>query len=616
MTDPVPAWHLDEFPTATRQDWRRLAEAALNGAAAERLDSKTYDDITIEPLAERRPDAAPILARPPATPWQVLSRIDFPEPALANSEALYELENGANALALVCAGAPGAYGFGLRSGEQIARALEGIDPDTAIELDLSPEAEAAIDADLAKGMVAPLRGRSARLGHDPLGAMAVRGDALPKWDEVGAHFARRLLALARAGCRGRLAVADGRIVHNAGGSEALELAYMTAVAVAYLRALEAAGADLEAARQMIFFRLAADADQFLTIAKFRALRRLWARIEAGCGLAAEPAFVSAETAWRMMTRRDPQVNVLRATVAVAAAAMGGADAVCVLPFTAALGLPDRFARRVARNMQLVLLHESQLFRVADPAAGSAAVEQLTDGLCRTAWHLFQEIEAAGGAAVALERGLIQEKVVAVLAKRRAALATGKEALTGVSVFPNLHEQQAAVLALATAPRQPGNRAKTGKCLPPLAPVRLAEPYEMLRDAADQMARATGSRPKVFLATLGSEAEFTPRVTFAENFFAAGGIESVRRTQNAAALAEEFKASGAALVCLCGPDAAYASGAIAAAAVLQAAGARRLYLGGRPGEREAAYRQVGIGTFIYAGCDALAVLEAAHHLASG
>src|SRR5262249_13441721 len=183
------------------------------------------------------------------------------------------------------------------------------------------------------------------------------------------------------GLTGPFAPADARIVHNAGGSEAQELAYALAVAVAYLRALEAGGVGLDAARGMIYFRFAADADQLLTIAKFRGVRKLWARIEEACGLTPAPAFITAETAWRMMTRRDPHTNMLRATIAVVSAGVAGANAITVLPFTMALGLPDPFARRIARNTQLVLLEESNLARVSDPAAGSGAVEALTDALC-------------------------------------------------------------------------------------------------------------------------------------------------------------------------------------------------------------------------------------------
>src|SRR5262249_15519027 len=195
---------------------------------------------------------------------------------------------------------------------------------------------------------------------------------------------------------GPFASADGRLVHNAGGSEAQELAYALAVGVAYLRALESGGTALDAARRMIYFRLTADADQYLTIGQFRALRTLWARIEQACGVVPAPAFIAAETAWRMMTKRDPYVNMLRATIAVFSAGLGGADAITVLPFTMALGLPDGFARRVARNTQLVLLDESNLAKVVDPTAGSVGMEDLTDQLCRAAWKLFQDIEKTGG----------------------------------------------------------------------------------------------------------------------------------------------------------------------------------------------------------------------------
>src|SRR5207237_2187551 len=129
---------------------------------------------------------------------------------------------------------------------------------------------------------------------------------------------------------------------------------------------------------------------------------LWARVEEACGLAPKPVFVSATTAWRMLTRRDPWVNLLRATVAVFSAGLGGADAITVLPFTAALGLPDRFARRLARNTQLILLEESNLAKVSDPGAGSGGIEDLTNHLCAAAWAQFQEIGNAGGVVSGLQ----------------------------------------------------------------------------------------------------------------------------------------------------------------------------------------------------------------------
>ena len=489
MTDPETLPFAADFAAATREDWRKLVDTVLKGAPFERLVKTTYDGLRIEPLAARRRDARPIAGRAGATAWEVLARIDHPDPARANEIALRELENGASGLSLVFAGALGDHGFGLPAREDaLARVLEGIDlTGTAVELDLSPPAEAAIDAALAKGLALSPRATRLRLGHDPLGAMAMAGSAARKWNEEAAHFARRLTALVREGYQGKLAAADGRVIHNAGGSEAQELAFGLGVALAYLRALEAEGVALETARRMIFFRLSADADQFLTIGKFRALRKLWARVEASCGLAPEPAFVSAETAWRMMAQRDPHVNILRAAIAVSAAALGGADAITVLPFTAARGLPERFARRIARNTQLILIEEAHLANVADPAAGSGAVEDVTDQLCQTAWALFREIEAAGGIAAALESGLIQGHVAAVRAKRAAALAQRRDALTGVSVFPNLHEAEVAVEVVAEHKHSPPPQAGKSPMFAPLPAIRLAEPFEALRDASDRLA---------------------------------------------------------------------------------------------------------------------------------
>ena len=415
------------------------------------------------------------------------------------------------------------------------------------------------------------------------------------------------------GFKGPFAVADGRLIHDAGGSEVQELAFALATGVAYLRALEGAGVDLGDARGMIYARLSADADQFLTLAKFRALRLLWARIEQACGLTPKPLFIAADTAWRMLTRRDPYVNMLRATMATFSAGLGGANAITVLPHTLALGLPDAFARRVARNTQLVLLEESNLAKVSDPAAGSGGIEALTQALCEAAWSLFQEIEKAGGVFAALEQNLIQRKVAATRAVREQNIARRKEVLTGATEFPNLHEADVAVLKAKPVVLAPYGEAKFK--FDALAPMRLAAPFEALRDRSDQILKERGARPKIFLANLGTAADFTARATFAKSFFETGGIEAVETEgfADSAALAAAFKASGAALACLCSSDKVYAGQAAAAAKALQAAGAKHIYLAGRPGEQEAALRAAGVNDFVFAGGDALTTLQEVYRL---
>jgi methylmalonyl-CoA mutase len=620
-----------DFQPATYDDWRKLVDGVLKGAPFERLVGKTYDDLKIQPIYQRMHDTAPIAGRAAAAPWQIMQRIDHPDAAAANAQLLHDLENGANGVVLVFAGANGAHGFGLEpSAAAIERVLDGvfIDAGISIELEVGPQSRMAANhlAEYVKRRGINPAACDIRFGRDPIGACAVRGCSPYAWPEMVPVVTGAIKGLAAMGFKGPFAAADGRVIHDAGGSEVQELAFVLATGVAYLRALESAGVTLEDAQGMVYARLSADADQFLTLAKFRALRLLWARIEEACGLTPKPIFVAADTGWRMLTQRDPYVNMLRATIATFSAGLGGADAITVLPHTLALGLPDAFARRAARNTQLVLLEESNLAKVSDPAAGSGGIETLTQQLCEAAWSLFQEIETAGGVFAALEQGLIQRKVTATRTAREANIARRKEVLTGASEFPNLKEVQVSVLEAKPVVLPPDGEAKlTFDALPPM---RLAIPFERLRDRSDQILRDRDARPKVFLANLGTAADFTARAAFAKSFFETGGIEAVEflpaslslpspgemgEAKDLVALAAAFKSSGAALACLCSSDKIYAERAIAAAQALQAAGARHIYLAGRPGEQEAAFRAAGISDFIFAGGDTLATLQQAYRL---
>ena len=606
-----------DFAPATYDDWRKLVDGVLKGAPFEKLVGKTYDGLKIEPIYQRTHDRAPIAGRAAAAPWQVMQRIDHPDAAMANAQALHDLQNGANGLTLVFASANGAYGFGLPPTlEAIEKVLDGvfIDAGISIELQVGPQSRmAAIHlAEYIKRKGVDPAACNIRFGLDPLGACAVWGSSPYAWSEIVPAVTGGIKGLAAMGFNGPFAPADGRVIHDAGGSEVQELAFVLAAGVAYLRAIEGAGVALEDARSMVYARLSADADQFLTMAKFRALRLLWARIEQASGLTPKPLFIAADTAWRMLTQRDPYVNMLRATMATFAAGLGGADSINVLPHTLALGLPDPFARRAARNTQLVLLEESNLAKVSDPAAGSGGIEALTQQLCEAAWALFQETEKAGGVFASLEQNLIQRQVAATRAAREANIARRKEVLTGASEFPNLQEVHVAVLDAKPVALAAYGEEKFK--FDALAPIRLAMPFERLRDRSDEMLKAHGIRPKMVLANLGTPADFTARATFAKSFFETGGIEAVDTSgfNDPAALAAAFKTSGAALACLCSSDKIHAEQA-AAAKALQAAGARHIYLAGRPGEREAALRAAGVNDFVFAGADALATLQQAYRL---
>jgi methylmalonyl-CoA mutase len=618
VTDDLPL--AADFAPATYDDWRKLVDGVLKGAPFEKLVSKTHDGLRIEPIYRRARGTFPIAGRPSAAPWQIMQRLDHPDAAAANAQAIHDLENGASGIEIEFAGGPGARGYGVLDAttDALNRLFQGVVFDAGIAIALNPvlgrqNAGENLAALIEARGIDPAR-VDVRFNYQALSTMAVRGSAASAWSEMERPFAKVVGNLMARGFKGPFVLADARAVHDAGGSEAQELAFALALAVAYLRTLEAGGIALGAARAAISFRLSADADQFLTIAKFRALRLLWARVEQACGVAPKPAFVAAETAWRMLTQRDPYVNMLRATMAVFSAGLGGADSITVLPHTLALGLPDPFARRVARNTQLVLLEESNLAKVSDPAAGSGSIETLTQQLCETAWQLFQEIEKAGGMFPALEQNLIQRKVAAARATREASIARRREVLTGASEFPNLGEEQVAVLDAKPVELAPSGEAKVR--FDPLPPMRLAMPFERLRDRSDEILGIRGARPKVFLANLGTPADFTARATFAKSFFETGGIEAVASEglTDPAEISAAFKASGAVLACLCSSDKVYAGRAANAAEALQAAGARHIYLAGRAGEQEANLRAAGVNDFIFAGSDALTVLQNAYQLA--
>lgn len=595
------------FEPATRERWRKAVDAALKGGDFEkRLVSKTADGLRIEPLYEPAAAAAQPVRAP--GPWRLAQRVDQPEPERAAAQALVDLEGGADALVLVHRDAPAARGFGLdlSSLDALDAALNGVMlPLIALRLDAGPAGfeTASLLRQLIERRGDDPAALDLDLGLDPIGTGAATGRLEAGWEA-------RLSDTARAfeGARGRVALADARPYHEAGASEVQELAAVLATAVAYLRALEAGGHDLERAREKIAVLLVADADEFLTVAKFRAIRRLWARVEEACGLEPQPLRVLAETAWRMMTRRDPFVNILRTTMATASAGLGGADSVTALPYTQALGLPDAFARRVVRNSQIVLVEESNLAKVSDPAAGAGGFEALTAELTEKAWAAFQEIEREGGIAASLASSALAGRIVAVAEARARAVATRREPLTGASEFPFLAEKPVAVLAGAPQPT-----ARADGALPS---ARLAEPYEALRDASDATLAATGRRPAVFLANLGPVAVHNARSTFAANAFAAGGIEAIGNDgfSDMEALVAAFKASGARLACLCSSDTVYATEAAPAAAALKAAGAGTIYLAGKPADAEA-LRQAGVHGFLFAGCDLLALLREASQRAA-
>jgi methylmalonyl-CoA mutase len=535
MTDlPLAA----SFAPASHHDWVKKAELALKGASLDKLTKPSRDGIPIAPLYDRSETPA-IAARAGGLAWQLVQRVDAGDPVTANAFALEDLLGGANALALTFAGAHSARGFGLR--DATAGTLDLALKDVAvyaIGLRFEPGPQWR-DIPTAMLRLAEMRSLSpARLdvnfGLDPL----CEGEGLAE--------AAKLLRGGDFG--GALVNADGRIFHDAGATEAQELGFALHRALKYLRALDGDAAAIS-------FTLSASPDMFLTLAKFRALRLLWARVCEAAGLPNAHVALHGETSFRHLTRTDPHVNLLRAVAGVFGAGLGGADSVSVLPFTAASGLADGFARRLARNAQVMLVEESNLHRVGDPAAGSGYLSTLTDQLAEKAWSIMQEATRGADISAAITKS--HEAQMARVAKRA-------EPITGTSEFPNVKE------VLAPSPD---------------SAMRLSEPFEVLREAAQ------ATKPCVRLVTLGRIADFTARAQWAQNLIASGGVGVDESARDVAII--------------CGSDEAYAAEIGEAVRELKAAGVQHIWIAGKPGVTEA------VSHYLHAGMDVIAALKQFH-----
>ncbi|MFN8049905.1 MAG: methylmalonyl-CoA mutase family protein [Acidimicrobiales bacterium] len=627
-----------DFPAADHEQWRALVDKVLKGASFERrLVSNTYDGIAIQPLYTAADSPAHASEQHPGQPgytrgataagpahgaWEIRQTQQHPEPVEANRRILEDLGGGVNSLALRLdiAGAGDVDGVVIGGSSDVATLLDGVYLDlVSVTLEAGPSFAAAarllIEAWETAGV--SIDQRRGSLGADPLGALAATGRLAQGLDAaLGATV--ELATETAAWPHVRAIDIDTAPYVDAGASEAQELAAMVATGVAYLRALTDGGLTADAAAAQIGFTVSADADVFATIAKLRAARRVWSHALAAAGVSETSAPFAARTATRMMSRRDPWVNMLRTTAACFAAGAAGAPTVTVQPFDAALGLPDGLARRIARNTQLVLQEESHVGIVADPAGGSYYVESLTDQLAERAWERFVEIEAAGGMAAVLLDGSEAKVLGAIRGARAANIATRRDALTGVSEFPNLAEEPLTRPAPDVEALRADARARWGAAadtsgpatvIEPLGASRLAAGFEALRDASDAHLSATGSRPRVFLANLGPIATHTARASYAKNFLEAGGVETLGTTgEDDAAVTAAFAASGCSAAVICSSDAVYADRAADVASALRAAGARRVLLAGNPGEQRGAYEAAGVDEFIHVGVDVLVSLR--------
>lgn len=616
-----------EFAPADLGTWQDRAKADLAGRPLESLRSHTADGIAIEPLytdahasvSPGLPGFAPAVRGSTAVGASrsgpdLRAEILEPDPARARALVLEAVERGATSLMIALASriTPGwTPGVRLDDERGLSLLLEGIDLQRVpVHLAAGPSfvraAEDLLDV-LARSGVDPAHARGG-LGADPIGVLFRDGESpmrLTAALDAAAALARRT---AEQWPQIRALRVDTDFVHHAGATTAQQLGAAIAIGVELLRACEAAGLPPERALAQIEFSLRLDQRFFEQIAALRAMRALWSRIGEACGVSGVPMSLHAMTSERILTRRDPWVNLLRGTSTTFAALVGGADAITCASFDQALGAPGTLGRRLARNTGVVLAEESHLHRVIDPAGGSWFVEALTQEIAQKAWSFFQEIEAEGGAVAALRSRWLRERVDVAWAAREKNLRTRREALTGVSEFPDLEERPVPTRSLELD--RIASRYEAVESVEPWPVRRFAEPFEVLRDASDAHQVRTGRRPRVFLATLGPLSAYNARASWITNLLAAGGIEAITpgALDDPAAASRAWRESGTSTVVICSSDEFYSLHAAATARAMKEQGAGTVILAGKPGEHEAVWRTAGVDRFVHLGQDVVDFLQ--------
>lgn len=667
---------LNEFEPVSHAAWLKLVTDGLAGVPFDKKLVKRVAGLPLQPLYTREqqgaPDGAGLPGSAPFTRgtsalgasqegWDVCAEIHHPLPEEAAKTAREELAGWATSLLLRIAeptsGPSTKEATKERAGIAIAHladlrhALSPVQLD-AIKLyvDAGENAlpTAALLLALAKDRGVQPAALSGSLGLDPLAALVTKGSLPTSIKGALDEMASAARWTDEHAPNLRAITVDTSPYHDASADVIQELAIALTTGLTYLRALHEHGLSVSAAAKQILFRFSIGRDFFVEIAKLRAARTCWAKLVAHAGgdESAQAMVIHAVTSWRTQTRRDPWVNLLRATAETFSAAAGGADVITTLGFDRALGASDELGRRLARNTQHLLRHEAHVHRVVDPAGGSWYVEDVTKSLAERAWSRFQAFERTGGLVQALEDGSLQAELKQSLAVEQKNVQARKITLTGVNEFPNVREAPLERDALGTrAPQQLPDAhsgpvtldrkrlfataiesAGAGATVPQLRaalaqnpPVRieqvtrarLSEPFELLRDASDRVLAQTGKRPRIFLANLGPVAAHKARAGFAQNFFEAGGLEAISNDGflTAEQAATAFASSGAEAAVICSSDELYTTLAVATARALRDRGAKAIALAGNPAAHEAEYRASGMTDFIYVGADVFETLRA-------
>lgn len=646
---------MSEFSVPTYEEWKSVTEKSLKGASFEKLLTKTYEGITLQPMYQQHmlenvpyTDSMPGLfpfrrgttaVRHETQPWIVNQEVTYENPKRANEAICHDLENGQTGINLVLQDMMNGSGVVLQDKADFHTIFDNVNLERIpIHMYAGPVSLPMIAsfASYLKDKKVFLGDVQGCIGADPLAALVSSGslpysveaayDVLANVTDWSKHNIPKLSTI----------LVQGHPYHEGGGSAVEELAFSLATAVEYVDNMVKRGLAIDDVACRVTFSFSIGSNLFMEIAKFRAARMLWANIVKAFGgnATSQKMKIHARTSKWNKTIYDPHVNILRGAIEAFAGAVGGVDSMHVAPFDELIKTPTDFSRRVARNTQIILQEEAHLGKVMDPAGGSWYVEALTDEVAKKAWALFQEVEAKGGMLAALQAGFPQQKVAETAAKRDENIKRRRDVFVGTNKYANPFEK----VEIEDRNQQQIKPKRSKHSIHPLEPKaktllddaikaaqsdipivqihealqfgndtttierieqkRGAEPFERLRLAMDRYVEKTGERHKVFLANVGPIGEYKPRSDFASGFFEVGGFEVI--SNNGFPTVEETaKAalqSGADTIVICAKDDVYPE---AVPALLEKLKGTTVYLAGKPIDEELAhYKQLGLEDAIH------------------
>ena len=607
-----------EFPPVSTQQWMEKVTADLKGADFNRkLVWKTNEGIDVQPFyrAENLAELDYLNSLPGEFPfvrgtkknnneWLVRQSIQVNNLAEANKKALTYLMKGVDSLAFVFSGCT-EYSIA-----DLAVLLKDIQLD-AVEVNFVCYCRACKMAELfvefAKQGNYDLKSIRASVEYDPFGKYALYGK-FKKGQSFTVEQAVKMINATADLKNFRTLAVNGKNFGNSGSSIVQELAYSLALGAEYLTTLTETGLSVDAVAKKMKFNFSVSANYFLEIAKLRSARMLWAQIvkayspecESSCKM-----IIHAETGSWNKTVYDAYVNMLRTQTEAMSASLGGADSITVLPFNAAYEESTEFSDRIARNQQLLLKEESHFSKIADPAAGSYYIEELTASIADQAWKLFLEVQEKGGYLAALREGFIQAEIKKMAAKRDMNIATRRENLLGVNQFPNFTEKMQGEMNAAVF--APTDLTSPEAEIETLKPYRGAQAFEALRYKTDVYAK-TNKRPLAFMLTIGNLNMRKARAQFACNFFAVAGFEVLDNNgfKTVEEGVEAAQKAGAAIVVICSSDDEYTEMAPAAFEAIN--GKAIFVVAGAPANMDE-LKAKGIANFIHVKSNLLEELNA-------